>query len=123
MCLLCLLQKCAECVRDGVPDTTVTSFSLEICLTLTPWSCCSVTRSPQFDAWIDMYGGEGFEKEVKDYIGMCDAAAKTADEATLKEMEKHFIMSCKLEHMFWDQAQQRMQWPDIVKSQSEELPN
>lgn len=74
----------------------------------------SVKRPPQFDAWIDMYSGDDFEKEVKEYIAMVDAACKTADEATLKEMEKHFIMSCKLEHMFWDQAQNKMEWPDIL---------
>ena len=75
---------------------------------------CSVNRPKSFDAWIDMYGGEDFEKEVKDYIAMVDMACKTADESTLKEMEKHFIMSCKLEHMFWDQAQTKMEWPKIV---------
>jgi thiaminase/transcriptional activator TenA len=68
-----------------------------------------------------MYGGEEFGKEVKDYIAMVDAAAQTVNEATLKEMEKHFIMSCKLEHMFWDQAQFKMEWPDIVNQNH--LPN
>lgn len=70
-----------------------------------------------------MYGGEEFEKEVKDYIEMCETAATNADEATRREMEKHFIMSCKLEHMFWDQAQKRMEWPDIVGIGEEDLPN
>ncbi|CAB9500711.1 Thiamine biosynthesis multifunctional protein ThiED [Seminavis robusta] len=74
----------------------------------------SVKRPGSYDAWIDMYGGEDFEKEVKDYIAMVDTACKGADETTLKEMEKHFVMSCKLEHMFWDQAQTRMEWPKIV---------
>ncbi len=73
----------------------------------------SVKRSPQFDAWIDMYGGEEFEKEVKDYIAMVDKAAKEVDQDTLEKMEEHFIMSCKLEHMFWDQAKNLMQWPDF----------
>lgn len=67
-----------------------------------------------------MYGGEEFEKEVKDYIAMVDAVSKTANESTLREMEKHFIMSCRLEHMFWDQAQHRMEWPEIV---DKNLPN
>jgi len=74
----------------------------------------SVTRPPQFDAWIDMYGGEDFEKEVKDYIAIVDNIAKTSDEMTVKKMQEHFIMSCKLEHMFWDQARTLMKWPDIV---------
>ena len=65
-----------------------------------------------------MYGGDDFEKSVKDYVAMVDEACKTADEATLKEMERHFIMCCKLEHMFWDQAQNLMQWPDIETSLS-----
>ena len=73
----------------------------------------SVKRPPQFDAWIDMYGGDDFEKEVKDYIAMVDAECKTADEAELKEMEKHFLMNCKLEHMFWDQATTMMKWPEV----------
>jgi thiaminase len=51
-----------------------------------------------------MYGGEDFEKEVKDYIAMVDAACKKADDTTLQKMEHHFIMNCKLEHMFWDQG-------------------
>ncbi|KAL3793976.1 hypothetical protein HJC23_009459 [Cyclotella cryptica] len=76
----------------------------------------SVTRPPQFDAWIDMYGGEDFEKEVTDYIAIVDNVAKTSDASTVKKMQEHFIMSCKLEHMFWDQAQTLMKWPEIVEN-------
>jgi thiaminase/transcriptional activator TenA len=32
----------------------------------------------------------------------------------LKQIEYHFIMSCKLEHMFWDQAITMMEWPTII---------
>jgi thiaminase/transcriptional activator TenA len=74
----------------------------------------SVQRPPQFDAWIDMYGGEDFEHEVKDYIAMNNKACQSADVETLKNMEKHFLTCCKLEHMFWDQAQEQMQWPVIA---------
>ena len=76
----------------------------------------SVQRCAQFDAWIDMYGGEEFEKEVKDYIAIVDEVAGRSDEETVKRMEEHFIMSCKLEHMFWDQAQELMEWPKIVEN-------
>ena len=68
---------------------------------------------PQFDAWIDMYGGEEFQSEVRDYVALVDKACKTADDDTLKEMDKHFIMCCKLEHMFWDQADTLMDWPTL----------
>ena len=74
----------------------------------------SVNRPPQFDAWIDMYAGDNFEREVKEYIQIVDdAAIKSADKETLQQMEEHFIMSCKLEHMFWDQAAELMQWPQF----------
>jgi thiaminase/transcriptional activator TenA len=73
----------------------------------------TVSRCAQFDAWIDMYGGEEFEKEVTDYIEIVDKVAKEVDGETLKRMEEHFIMSCKLEHMFWDQALELMDWPKI----------
>jgi thiaminase/transcriptional activator TenA len=63
-----------------------------------------------------MYGGEDFEKEVKDYIAIVDDVAKKSDGETVKKMEKHFMMSCKLEHMFWDQAQELMRWPDFVEN-------
>jgi len=76
----------------------------------------TVTRSPQFDAWIDMYASDEFEKEVKDYIDMVDAALKDADDETCQKMKEHFMMSCKLEHMFWDQAENLMEWPDIIGS-------
>lgn len=82
-----------------------------------------VSRPAQFDAWIDMYGGEEFEKEVRDYIAMVDVTIQAVDSDTLKAMEKHFIMSCKLEHMFWDQAQEMMEWPDIVGQKVKELSN
>jgi len=75
----------------------------------------SVTRIPQYDAWIDMYGGEDFEKEVKDYIAMVDEAASNADKETIANMEKHFMMCCKLEYMFWDQAHDLMQWPKHIE--------
>jgi thiaminase (transcriptional activator TenA) len=73
-----------------------------------------VQRPPQYDAWIDMYGGEDFERDVKEYIGMVDAACASASDDTLRQMQEHFLTSCKLEHMFWDQAQELLRWPDIV---------
>lgn len=56
---------------------------------------------------------------MTDYIVMVDAACKTADAETLKNMEDAFMMCCKLEHMFWDQAQNMMEWPEIVPNQQD----
>lgn len=70
-------------------------------------------RPAQFDAWIDLYAGEEFETEVFDYIAIVDKAAKEADEETLSKMKEHFTMCCKLEYMFWTQAQRLMAWPNF----------
>ncbi len=70
----------------------------------------SVQRPPQYDAWIDMYGGVEFEKEVNEFIALVDDAVMGADDETLQRMEEHFTMSCKLEYLFWEQAQYCMQW-------------
>lgn len=67
-----------------------------------------------------VYGGDDFEREVKDYIDIVDDVCKDADEEALTRMEGHFIMSCKLEHMFWDQAQDLMQWPEITAQEKKE---
>jgi thiaminase len=56
-----------------------------------------------------------FVPKVVDYIALVDDTCKTASAETLQEMEKHFIMSCKLEHMFWDQAEALMDWPKILR--------
>jgi thiaminase len=61
-----------------------------------------------------MYSSAAFDKEVGDYIAMVDSACRTADSATLQAMERHFARGCQLEHMFWDQALEQMQWPDLV---------
>lgn len=66
-----------------------------------------------------MYGGEDFGREVKEYIGMVDAACVNADANTLKEMGTHFVMCCKLEHMFWDQANDLLDWPEILVASKE----
>ena len=67
----------------------------------------SVTRLAEFDAWIDMYSGDDFEKVVSDYKDLVDDIAKDVDDDTLVKMKEEFIMACKLEHCFW---MQRVTW-------------
>lgn len=73
----------------------------------------SVQRCPLFDDWIDMYAGEDYENYVCYYIRLVDSIARHASNKKLNLMSKHFLMSCKLEHMFLDQALSLMQWPCI----------
>ena len=57
------------------------------------------------------------EKKAKNNIDILDTYEKKSSEETVKKMKDHFIMSCKLEHMFWDQAQDLMVWPSIVENE------
>lgn len=76
-----------------------------------------VKRCPQFDEWIDMYGGDEFEKEVTDYIEMVDDVASKVSAEKVELMKEHFLMCCKLEHMFWDQAMDQMDWPSELNDE------
>mmetsp|Transcript_4886 Transcript_4886/g.6338 ORF Transcript_4886/g.6338 Transcript_4886/m.6338 type:complete len:247 (+) Transcript_4886:117-857(+) len=80
----------------------------------------TVQRPPQFDAWIDMYAGEEFETAVNDYIALADSYCQTADAETLQRMQEHFVLCCKLEHMFWDQAYTKMEWPSILSNNNDD---
>ena len=117
-----MIRVCStECVAEGLavllPCFWVYMHVGKCMLALRERLGDTVKSNPQFDAWIDMYAGEGFEKEVKDYIDIVDTYAKKSSEETVKKMKDHFIMSCKLEHMFWDQAQDLMVWPSIVENE------
>lgn len=87
-------------------------------------------RPKHYNDWIDMYAGDEFEHEVNNYIQLVNnelqriqtkqtqngTTAPVNDKKVneeLKQIEYHFIMSCKLEHMFWDQAVTMMEWPTI----------
>lgn len=74
----------------------------------------AVTRPSVYDDWIDMYaeGGE-FEGKVRDYKAMVDAVCRSANTTEFEEMKRHFLVACKLEYMFWDQAMTMMQWPTM----------
>jgi len=68
-------------------------------------------RCPQYNAWIDMYASDEFENDVRDYIALVDSAIATAPEEKIRMMKDHFLMSCKLEYLFWDQGWCQMEWP------------
>ncbi|OEU17910.1 heme oxygenase-like protein [Fragilariopsis cylindrus CCMP1102] len=73
-------------------------------------------RPKHYNDWIDMYAGDEFEHEVNNYIQLVNNELQLNDKKVneeLKQIEYHFIMSCKLEHMFWDQAITMMEWPTI----------
>ena len=73
-----------------------------------------VNRPPKYDAWINRNAGDNFEDTVREYIAIVNDAAMSVDDGTRKRMEGHFVMSCKLKHLFWDQASNLMRWPECL---------
>lgn len=70
-------------------------------------------RPTEYDQWLDMYGGDEFEKHVMYYINMVESAASKTDEEGRKMMQKHFKKGCELEWMFWYAALEKQAWPSI----------
>ena len=98
-----------EKIRSPVYSSILAKLTRRECATL----FFSVKRNPAFDAWIDLYAGEAFEQRVYEYIQLVDCACAEALKMVFSEMTKHFIIACKLEHMFWDQALTLKSWPEF----------
>ncbi len=66
-------------------------------------------KNPYQD-WIDTYNSESFSVTTDTAIEICNSYAHITNNATQLAMEKAFLMSSKLEWMFWDSAYQKEQW-------------
>lgn len=64
-----------------------------------------------YQAWIDTYAGEEFQKGVAAMIRLVDDAAAGQSEATIEAMHKAFTTSTRFEWMFWDSAYRLERWP------------
>lgn len=64
-----------------------------------------------YQSWIDTYGGEDFERSVLSAIAICDEIAEQCTEDRQQSMTEAFIISAKLEWIFWDSAYRQEQWP------------
>ena len=76
----------------------------------------SVSRPEEFEKWIDMYSGDGYETIVKSYRRLVEDAAEAADDATRAAMTAHFKKGCELEWMFWSAAQEEQGWPSFDRA-------
>jgi len=68
-------------------------------------------QNNQYQEWIDAYAGEDFSKSVDRAIKITDQVAFQVTENTRKRMSEAFIMSTRLEWMFWDSAYRLEKWP------------
>lgn len=71
----------------------------------------TATRPNRYQAWIDTYAGEDFDRAVDAVIAVADAVAGTASARTVEAMHRAFARAVQLEWMFWDSAHRLEAWP------------
>jgi len=64
-----------------------------------------------YQAWIDTYGGDEFTTAVQQAIAICDEVAASCTAARRRAMTEAFVLSTKMEWMFWDSAWKLETWP------------
>ncbi len=68
-------------------------------------------RPNPYQAWIDTYAGEEFERAVDAVIAVADDIARGASSRTSDAMHGAFTRATQLEWMFWDSAYRLGEWP------------
>ena len=63
-----------------------------------------------FQAWIDTYVGDEFEKSVAKAVRICDELAEQCTKEQQNAMTEAFVTCTKMEWMFWDSAYRLEQW-------------
>lgn len=64
----------------------------------------------EYQQWIDMYAGAGYEESVNAVLTMMDTtAAQESGEARLRA-EQQFVRSARYEYLFWDMAWRQEEW-------------
>ncbi|MDR1720597.1 MAG: thiaminase II [Dysgonamonadaceae bacterium] len=63
-----------------------------------------------YQDWIDTYGGEDYAAIVDIAIAICDDLAAQTTEDIRRKMTEAFVMSSRMEWMFWDSAWRLEQW-------------
>jgi len=67
--------------------------------------------NPRYQKWIDTYGGEEFDAEVRDVIAVTDALGPGLSAAERDLVRGHFHATSRYEWMFWDMGYRRESWP------------
>jgi thiaminase/transcriptional activator TenA len=63
-----------------------------------------------YQEWIDTYSAEEFRKATDTAIEVTDEIAKPANSIIRLKMTEVFVLSTKLEYMFWESAYKKEEW-------------
>ncbi len=67
--------------------------------------------NPRYQRWIDTYGGEEFDAEVRDVIAVTDALGPGLSPDERTAVHRHFRATSRYEWLFWDMGYRRETWP------------
>lgn len=70
----------------------------------------NAAKDNPYQKWIDTYSGEEFQKIVQNAIDLTDRVATRANAKQTEQMLEAFVISTRLEWMFWDSAYRMEQW-------------
>jgi thiaminase/transcriptional activator TenA len=70
----------------------------------------NASNNNPYKDWINAYAGEEFKDATKKALKITDELAYHANDITKAQMKEMFILSTKLEFMFWDSAYKMEQW-------------
>lgn len=67
--------------------------------------------NPRYQKWIDTYGGEEFDAEVRDVIAVTDKLGPELSAAERERVRRHFRSTSRYEWMFWEMGFRQETWP------------
>ncbi len=71
----------------------------------------SIPEDHPFADWLKMYSDPGFNEYMENILERLQRFADAADEAARERAVEAFVVSCRYEYMFWDQAWSFQEWP------------
>lgn len=63
-----------------------------------------------YDTWMEMYSGEEYCQGTDDFVALVDSVAARSSKEMQAKMLDRFVMSSRLEYVFWDDAYHRAEW-------------
>jgi thiaminase/transcriptional activator TenA len=66
---------------------------------------------PQYQRWIDTYGGDEYAAIVRAVLDLADQILPGLPAAERERVRSHFVTASRYEWMFWDMGLRREAWP------------
>lgn len=72
----------------------------------------SGSPKPLYQAWIETYSGEESAKEVQHQCDVLNRLYDASSEEEREQMVQAFVISARMEYLFWDMAYTLQTWPE-----------